>query len=104
MESVSENDELIKKIGTMTKDELIVQAKEPGIELTEADFDKLTCEINDDELDAVAGGSDCGCIMGGGAKDSNDVTCACVLVGGGQKESNAKLHCFCIGSGAGIDS
>jgi len=105
LEKVSKDDVLIEKVGTMGKEALIAMAKELGIELTAADFEQ-TNELSDDELDAVAGGSDvsCACAMGGGGtKDNNDKTCACVLAGAGYSHSGRE-RCVCGFAGYGYDS
>lgn len=62
---------MITKVGALTKDELIALAKELGIALTEADFEKPDGELNDDELDTVAGGKVCVFVVGGGGKSHN---------------------------------
>ena len=104
LESISQNEELTKKIGTMTKDDLVALAKGLGIELTEEDFAQPTSELDDDALDTVVGGGACFCAMGGGGtKDSNDHTCACVASGGGSGK-NGKVRCFCIAGGWGKDN
>ena len=56
LEAVSKSEELVAKVGN-EKDvnALIAVAKEMGMELTAADFEKEQ-EISDDELDAVTGG------------------------------------------------
>ena len=73
-------------------------AKELGIELTEADFvkEKAGGELNDDELDAVAGGGGCGCPVGGYG-EGDGYTCACVGYGQGT------THCACPFVGGGTD-
>lgn len=106
LETVSQNEELTNKIGTLDKEGLIALAKALGITLTEADFAQPTGELDDDELDAVAGGSDvnCACAMGGGGtKDSNDKTCACVLAGAGYSK-NGRERCVCGFAGYGYDT
>ena len=107
LEAVSKNEELCAKIGTMGKDELLALAKEMGLALTEADLEKpLTQELDDDDLDTVAGGSDvsCACAMGGGGtKDTNDKTCACVLAGVGYEKDGSE-RCLCGFAGYGYDT
>ena len=106
LESVSKNEELCAKIGAMGKDELIALGKELGVELTDADFAKPTQELDDDDLDTVAGGGDvsCACAMGGGGtKDTNDKTCACVLAGVGYERDGSE-RCLCGFAGYGYDS
>ena len=64
-------------------------------------------ELSQDELDAVAGGSDfcrgcfdrCGCIIGGvGTHENPNWVCACVAGGGGGKCSRGR-HVLCAGYG-----
>ncbi len=79
----------------------IALAKEHGIELSEADFVKKKSdgELNDDELDAVAGGSACTCFLGGGGDGTdrydNSFICGCVLYGQGDS------YCMCPAFGGG---
>ena len=106
LEELSKSKELVDKANA-AKDvnELIALAKELGIVLTAADFEK-DCELSDDDLDAVAGGSDvsCACAMGGGGeKDSNDNVCACVLAGVGY-DSYKSERCLCGFAGYGYDT
>ena len=54
-ELLSGNEELAKKINDMNTSEIIAAAKQLGVALTEADFEKVS-ELADDLLDAVAGG------------------------------------------------
>ena len=106
LEAVSKSEELVAKVGN-EKDvnALIAVAKEMGMELTAADFEKEQ-EISDDELDAVTGGSDinCGCGMGGGgAADANDDVCVCVLAGVGYDDEKGE-RCLCGFAGWGYDT
>ncbi len=106
LEAVSKSEELFKKVGDCDKEALILMAKELGIVLTDADFEKPSAELSDDELDAVSGGSDvsCACALGGGGtKDNNDKTCACVLAGGGYTKTGRE-RCVCGFAGYGYDS
>lgn len=107
LEIVSKSDELTEKIGTMGQDEVLALAREMGVELTEADLEKPAVqELDEDELDAVAGGIDvsCACAMGGGGtKDNNDKTCACVIAGGGYAR-NGRERCVCGIAGCGYDT
>lgn len=105
LEAVSKNEELTKKINAMTKEELLVLAKELGIELTEADFAEPAGELNDDELDAVAGGAECVCVLGGGGEAGgkwNNRVCACVAAGAGL-DRDGKGRCGCSAAGWGAD-
>ncbi len=107
LEAVSKSEEMCAKINDMRKEELTALAKELGIELTDADFEKPAVEaLDDDDLDTVAGGGDvsCACAMGGGGtKDSNDKTCACVLAGAGYS-TNGRERCVCGFAGYGYDT
>ena len=94
------------------KEALIALAKECGIELTEADLEKkaapASSELDDDELDAVAGGGGCGCAVGGGGggtdkKDGKTYGCACVLYGQGGDGSFNDANCMCYLGGGGGD-
>ena len=82
LEAISKNDELAAKVSNMTKDELIALAEELGIDLAEDDFAQKS-ELDDDELDVVAGGG----------------VCACPFVGGGVGNTNAEKSCFCTAGG-----
>ena len=107
LEAVSKDEELAKNVGSMKLEELLALAKELGLELTAEDLEKPAMqELNDDDLDAVAGGSDvsCACAMGGGGtKDSNDKTCACVLAGAGYSK-DGRERCVCGFAGYGYDT
>jgi len=90
----------------------IALAKEAGIELTEDDFaqKRTDGELNDDELDAVTGGTDgicaCGFAGGGGgvdAEDKNVYGCACVMYGQGGDGRPEDMNCQCIAAGVGDD-
>lgn len=103
LEIISKNDELIAKIGNMPKEELVALAKELGFELTEDDFVQKS-ELDEDELEAVAGGwMQCACVIGGGGKaDENGKACACVAGGGGESRKG-KCRCACVVAGTGGD-
>ena len=111
MELASADKTLAEKIGAAGKTMLISLAQENGIELTEADFAMPNGELSDDELDAVVGGGECYCAVGGGGTKDNphgyaaeywgglDV-CACVLAGFGYY-GNGKERCGCAFAGGG---
>ena len=107
LETVCKDEALAAKVSEMDMDALLALAKDLGLELTEADLAKPAMqELNDDELDAVAGGGDvsCACALGGGGtKDNNDKTCACVLAGAGYSKSGWE-RCVCGFAGYGYDS
>jgi len=100
LEIVSASKELAAKVGGMGKEDIIAQAKEVGVELTEADFAQKG-ELSDDELDTVVGGGKCIYSFGGGGKaDEGEKTCACVMGGGGEY-SDGSVRCVCIIGGDG---
>ena len=112
MELASKDEALKKKLQALNDMEPadaiqagIALAKELGIELTEADFDrkKSDGELSDDELDAVAGGGGCGCPAVGGGHGTNrnnyNYDCACVVAGAGGDGEN----CACFIGGGGVD-
>ena len=104
LEAMSKDEALREKLTTMDKDAIIAAAKELGFELTEADFVQPEDELNEDELDAVAGGGSCGCAVGGGGtKGSNYPACGCVAAGWG-KDKDGDLRCSCTVCGAGATS
>lgn len=101
LEAVSKNEELATKVNDMTKEDLLALSKELGIELTEDDFVQKI-ELDDDELDAVAGGwKKCVCIAAGGGKaDEDGKACACVAGGGGDARDGT-CRCWCVAAGSG---
>lgn len=104
LETVSKNNELYNKFTGATKEELIAMAKELGFELTDEDFAEKN-ELNDDELDAVTGGAECGCLLGGGGKAGgkwDNKVCVCVTGGGGQT-GDGTCRCACTVAGWGAD-
>ena len=119
LELVASNKELEAKVmacNDLSADEakaaMIRLAKENGIELTVSDFEKkaapANCELNDDELDAVAGGA-CACPLAGvgGGKDANDgktYHCACTSYGQGGDGRAKDSNCWCVFVGDGQDS
>ena len=106
LEAVSEKPEMVEKVNAMSQEGVIALAKEMGFALTEADFAKPAVEeLDDEDLDTVAGGQkvSCTCVLGGGGKgDSNDKTCACVAAGMGYTK-RGQDRCFCAIGGAGYD-
>jgi len=123
LETVSANEKLAEKTGRASREELLAMAKELGLALTEEDFLQKSGELSDDELDAVAGGGTCVCVVGGGGKKAGDGSvydvCACVAAGTGLKkltqtvydpvmgewstETHKVARCVCVTAGAGKD-
>ena len=107
LEEMEKNQELKAKIEELDKNpkstpkDYIQVAAEYGIEIKEEDFKPAQEELNDDELDAVAGGKACGCLFGGGgAANEEDKTCACVAGGGGE-HTDGSFRCACVLYGTG---
>ena len=102
------------------REAMLALAKERGIELTAADLEKqeepTSRELDDDELDAVAGGvatgdetGFCYCPLagGGGGEDSDDGNvfgCACVIYGQGGDGRASDANCRCYVGGAGNEN
>ena len=105
LELAASDSELTAQLKDMDKDAIIAAAQQRGIALTEADFaaDK-SAELSEDELDEVAGGGKCACVLGGGGKaDDNGKKCSCVLDGSGEFKDSRIYRCMCIGAGGGVD-
>ena len=104
---VSENPELVARVNAQKDAAAVIAiAKDLGFTLTAEDFKQEPQELDDDDLDTIAGGCDvsCACAMGGGGtKDSNDKTCACVLAGAGYAR-NGYERCICGFAGYGYDT
>ena len=56
-------------------------------------------ELTEDELDAVAGGNTCACVIGGGGKGSESSLCVCVAFGTGSNRFGGV--CVCVVGGGG---
>ncbi len=96
--------------------ELLPLAKEYGFEFTLEEYKAYALEmsvpktgkLDDDELEAVSGGTGgCGCILagGGGDPDNGHAGCACILGGAGiniDDMSGEYPPCLCPLAGAGI--
>lgn len=85
---------------------MIAIAAEKGFTLTAADLEPSKAangEISDAEMDAVAGGKDCYCVLGGGGTGTgSQKTCACVADGFGFMKCD-DMRCACFGFGVGGD-
>ena len=109
LEEMEKNQEMKAKIEELDKNpestlkDFIKVAAEYGVELKEEDFKPVEGEFTDDELDAVAGGAECGCIMGGGGSATGryEKTCVCVMGGGGEK-TDGECRCVCAPLGYGV--
>ncbi|MBO4375581.1 MAG: Nif11-like leader peptide family natural product precursor [Lachnospiraceae bacterium] len=105
LEKASEDEEFLERLKKAgTKEEAIALAKEKGFELTEEDLKSGTSgkqALSNDELDAVAGGKECSCVLGGGGDkggyDNN--SCGCTTYGEGLDNNAVNCDCFNTGSG-----
>ncbi len=116
LEEMEKNPELKAKIEELNKDpkstpiDFIEAAAKYGLELKEEDFKPASAQgvLHHDELDAVAGGDECVCVVGGGGSASQfDSTCACVVGGAGEyssQSSNDGARCGCAVAGGGYES
>ena len=100
------------ELDQMMEDKIIPMAKTMGYDLTLDDFkENYNGEVDDSELDQVAGGSGgCGCMVaggGGGQEDKEDYGqtygCACVGYGQGGDCNNVNDNCICPAVGSGSD-
>lgn len=95
LEALGKNDE-----AAVIKAAVIKIAAKHGFTLTEEDFKAADMnEMNEDELEAVAGG-DCYCPVGGSGT-GNGKQCVCVV--GGKGESDSGTLCICVLAGGGAD-
>ena len=102
-EAVSKDEAMKKELEALGKNDVaavIKVAAKHGFTLTEEDFkaDDMN-EMNEDELEAVAGGC-CVCPLAGGGT-GNGKQCACVI--GGKGENDSGTLCFCALGGYGWD-
>ena len=106
LEEASKDAELVEKIGKADSVQTIIAlAAEKGFNLTEEEMKQPSnsTPIMNDELDAVAGGKDCMCTIGGGGEAGlYSDTCACVLGGVGLM-TDGESRCMCALAGAGDD-
>ena len=104
LEQVSSDGELTARLKGMDKDAIIAAAQQRGIALTEADFVADTgTELSEDELDEVAGGGKCACVLGGSGKaGDNCQKCSCAIGGWGFFDDGVD-RCICGGAGGGVD-
>lgn len=104
LELVSKDKDAVTKLNSLDKDGVISMAKEYGITLTLDDFQAPEGEVSEAELDTVAGGISCFCVLGGGGTGSSSTgskTCACVGAGVGlTKDGEGRCVCAAAGSGS----
>ena len=107
MAAMAQDEELMNRMKEADSvDRALEIAKKKGYDLTAEDFAKAggTDDINEDELQAVAGGwKSCGCVAGGyGKADPSDGSgsCSCALIGFGFW-ADGTGRCMCPGAGGG---
>ena len=115
LKKANSNDEIFSKLEELkqeqNKDKIIAKtieiAAQYNIILTPSDFEQCEEEIDDEEMQAVAGGfKRCTCYVGGGGKaDEDGKACGCVAYGYGDLREESKTHrCECIAMGTGYDN
>lgn len=107
LEAVSQDKELIEKLKKAeTPEAVIALAAEMGFPLTAEDLEQQPGSdiVSDDELDAVAGGKTCVCVLGGGGeKSGRDLLCWCTVEGYGT-DIGKNMRCGCFVGGGGEDT
>lgn len=101
------------QLDQLMAEKILPMAKEMGYDLSLADFkENYNGEVDDSELDQVAGGSgECLCAgAGGGGGQEADTDagqtygCACVGYGEGGDCNNVNFNCLCVVGGEGYDT
>ena len=107
LEEASKNEAMRKELQSSTdKAAMIEVAKAHGLKLTEDDFDLSAMnELSEDEMKAVAGGTDfCTCTDKGHGTEG-DLSCVCNGSGEGVNITNGNFRCGCfstLGAGMGL--
>lgn len=108
LEAASADEAFAEKLSkAKTAEAVIALAAEKGFTLTEEEIrpKERSGEISDDEMDAVAGGAQCGCFLGGfGKEGGSDYMCVCPVGGGGGSATLDESRCICALGGIGIDT
>lgn len=101
LDEVSQDKAIMEKLNSAkTSAEVIALAAEKGYTLTEDDLKPETTsgKLDDEELEAVSGGTGCGCAgYGLGKTDRGTKACQCVYLGEGMKKK-----CACVSIGVGV--
>ena len=101
-EAVSKDEAMKKELEALGKNDVVAVIKvaaKHGFTLTEEDFKAEAMEeLDEDELEAVAGGCCCAGIGGGTGSGKQ---CVCVL--GGKGENDSGRLCVCALAGVGDD-
>ena len=100
-EAVSKNEAMKKELEALGKNDVVAVIKvaaKHGFTLTEEDFKAEAMEeLDEDELEAVAGGV-CVCLVAGGGTGWGK-QCACVIGGKGTNDSGTLCGCAIVGAG-----
>ncbi len=114
LELLSQEDEaFIERVNRADDAGVIAIAKEKGLALTEEDLAQFEPEgeVPLDEADAVAGGKQCVCVLGGGGQPSGKCDLVCACTGGGtgygadrENPSSHYQRCWCAGIGHGYNA
>ena len=114
-ELASQDEEFAEKFGAAETPEAIVALlAEKGLDVAADDLQALAqpaaegaVKLSEDELDAVAGGKACYCVVGGGGvKGKYDETCGCAAAGWGyfidHTAGDRHVRCQCAVAGEGV--
>ena len=110
LEAAKDDPELCERLTKMAAGELVAAAKEKGIDLTEEDLTPPAGELDDAELNSIAGGKKSGCFISGYDTNGHDsvdgkaYTCFCLAYGQGGDERWGDANCFCVIGGQGQDN
>lgn len=105
-EEVTKSEEHREKLNAAKNmEEVTAFAAELGFTLTAEDFQQEEGELQDDELNAVTGGKECACVLGGGGtgESEREHTCWCVAIGNGSYICGTQemSRCGCVATGTG---
>ena len=109
LEVASQDEDFGKKLSEAEAPEAVVELlREKGLDVAVEELQALAqpadqdaVELSDDELEAVAGGGNCGCATyGGGKAGGKDKACTCDIYGQG-KGKGVSDRCECVYGGWG---
>ena len=109
LEIASQDEGFVERFNAAESPDAIAELlKGKGLDVTAEDLQALAqpadqdaVELSDDELEAVAGGGNCGCATyGGGKAGGKDKSCTCYIYGQG-KGKGVSDRCECVYGGWG---